>query len=389
MSTDLDLETPEPLTIEVAGHPVTVTYSRSYYGSLVPTISFPPPMLRHLDQIDVLERHPDATRYTTVYEVLGEDGTVIASTEWRWDIESAYRSALARRARGESVPALRAELDELMADAEQLRARGLYWPEFADAFSICRRELSYGYVDVAMVTERLGRARKLLARLSGPFVEVVVNCLIEGSIFHREVYNNNHMVRSRLVELYIRSGGFVDVPDDAEMALIYRRRLEAAGVENLEQVQRTDLGIQLADYFDWVVYEGIVFAPEQIAAVTAKGTSQYRIAYHLVEVDGEMVPRGVVCMPLSVYQKLQRPLETLPHGIELFLELTVQRGTNVDVVAKGVEGHQIQGRIAKYRGGQRRSKSAPPDEGILRRRSPAQASEVPPWCVARRPGRWR
>jgi hypothetical protein len=387
MPADLDTEIPEALTMEVAGHPVTVTYRRNHsYHSLVATISFPPPLLKHFDLIDAIQLHEDAWRDGTTYIIVDADGTEIASTEWHWDIEKAYQCALARRSRGETLAGLQVELEELKAEAESLRPRGLYWSGLTEAFLVCDYQLQNGdNLDVARVKELLGHVCKLLARLGGPFVDVVVSCLIDDTLFHPNVYHNNRTVRARLVELYIRSGGLVDVPDDTEMARIYRRRLTEVGVKNLEQVKATDLTIELSDYFDPETYEGVEFAPESISATTTKGTTTYPVHYRLVEVDGDIVPRGIVQLPLSVYEKLRQPLEQLPHDIELYLELTVQQGRDVSVVLKGQEGGQILGRINQYRSAKRRSRSAP----SVSRHAPVPGGKVPSWCVSKRPGRWR
>src|SRR6266576_1517690 len=176
MSTDLDRPVPAPLTMEVAGYTVTVTYERSYYGTLVPIFSFPPELIRHLDEVFDIELEEDTWKYSGRYVIVDPDGIEIVSTEYRWDIEAAYRRELSRLARAETLPEFKAELEELRQEAERLRERGLYWAELAQAIWICEHELQFraDHIDVARVKENLGRIRKFIARMTGPFIEVAV-----------------------------------------------------------------------------------------------------------------------------------------------------------------------------------------------------------------------
>ncbi len=369
---------PPPFTVEIGGHAVAVSYD--YYYSLKAIIRLPPAVLRFLDELDALELDPGVASYSRKYIVVDENGNRIVDNHLLSSLVREYESHLLWEKREQNEETFRAQLDELEAEASDLMRRGLSTSELMDTIVECQVGVSSWPLED--VVSKIQRIRRLIGELNGPFTEVVVRGLLKGTIYHKDSWRTNK-VRTELTILWVRSGGseFIELPTDDDLAEIYQKRLQ--GLTTMEEVLRTDLGIKLDDYApDWLLEE-LDLAPESIAVTGVEGEHHYDVVYSL-RPDGNMqVPSGTIQMRLNVYNRVD-VLPELPHGIQLFVELTVQGS----VVVKGWVA-DLPAEIKKRKGAKNRAANAPANVGIHRvgLHGPVAATGNSPWYVGH--VRWR
>lgn len=215
-----------------------------------------------------------------------------------------------------------------------------------------------------------------------------------------------HYARSRmnedallaLIALSIRSNGYIEMLGEEQLITIYGNRLR--GVATLVEARRRNLTIMLEDYAPGSVVKeleatdepSIKLAPSTIKLLKRdRSLHEFAVGYSLERVQGSLIPTGTVTLSLAQYE-LNRPvspsdpLAGLPHGIQLVVVITVDGRE----VTRGTPGENLDKRIRSYKGGKQRGALAPNGGLIGLSRQGAQLSEeIPPWCMSKRPGRWR
>lgn len=391
---------PETAQFEINGHTVTVNYRRDY--TLMARICFLPALLRELEAIMMLANDvvdPSVSSWNYYYVVVDDAGNELVSSPGGYALQYEYEQHVRREQQDQNYETLKAELDELSRTARALRGRDLPTSEINAAINAADTAIQnlYGYWKATTYSQAkaaLARVRRLIAELEGSFVAVVVRNLMNRTIWRSDT-GYNESIRRRQLVLWIRLGGdeplvehlgeaAIDLLTDDRLAQIYAERLQAAGVTNLTEVDKVELTLDSEEFVpEWLLgVPELHPAPEFLVLETPKGVVTPKVSYSLRPEGDELVPVGTARLKLSDYDKSSSTL-SLPHGIELVLELTV----NDIVVVRGPVGEVLTKRIKAYKGGRRRGNNAPPSD--LVRTSPVLAGEAPPWLATRRGVRWR
>lgn len=163
------------------------------------------------------------------------------------------------------------------------------------------------------VAESMGAVEGELDRLeNGDQVDLLVDALMGGYGY----YFNVSEVRKKLEELHIRSGGFIEVVTDDQLAAFYRRQVQH--VRSMTDLHEADLRLRLEDYAPAAVLADpeLNLAPSSIQLANRRGgLENFEVKYE----DGECGPIGIVKVPVNVFRASAKLGEfpVLPHGIKL------------------------------------------------------------------------
>lgn len=179
-------------------------------------------------------------------------------------------------------------------------------------------------------------AQKEVERLSGDTSELLLEGLMNGSIYHFDTAHNLRVIAA--VDAYsIRSGGFIEPFTEQMLRAHYTKCLE--GVSTADQLQVLDLKLNQEDYAPAEFLEELRddLAPEvlQVEGRKAGTTQDFALRYSFAEAEGKQVPTATVRMPAGTYLRVAaqfgKPsrLPTLPHGITLIIEAELDAKTSL------------------------------------------------------------
>lgn len=293
----------------------------------------------------VREQRAHSIRWV-VLDDRGEEATYdfSLSSLQRWGLPSYFKEL------GEE--ACRKQLNALAQRGAALRLQGFSTGHFVKLLRVAQTavgKLWYGQSTNSAVGA-LRAVERHLDRIEKDPARVLLEDILAGCTLHPHHRNNTRLLEE-IEALAIRSGGRVEMPPDEVLEELYELALR--DVTKVEKACQVDLRLTR----DLFVVESVlddssgVWAPEAFEYVDGKRSGVHPIIYCRDERNGKPIHKATLRVPLSVYRNKRVRLPELPHGIQLYLELTVQEKV-------GPEGFvdEIADRVRKYEGGKRRGK---------------------------------
>ena len=385
-------DVPEAEWLRVDSIAVYVKYERRHYGDLMAYLEV------NLGDALRLNWYPVPLHVRSIDEVrvVVGGGVVMTHPNYTGDIES-FRKAFTRwqdeRQRKEASRRLTPRLADLEKRYMRMERYGRPVVRLVDLMVKARRAhadltSSYRPSTQKAVEKLFSQVEEELNRLKDGGPGVIVDDLLDGVLYHADVEHNNAVIEE-VKSWHIRTNGFIDLIDEPVLRAFYERRITSEKVSDLKTFY---LRLNIEDYvLEDLVNELDDLAPASIALESSKGVVEYPVRYQYFERDGLRVPLGVVTLPLRVYEHnapeygKASKLPTLPHGIELRVEIVIQE----KIIFAGSPGEELDKKVTKLKRSRGRGKAI---EGVgndlgLRRYQPIAATPVPPWYTGSRP-RW-
>lgn len=287
----------------------------------------------------------EAVRYRAVHP----DGTILAVHSWHL-LEYEVRE----HEQGVLLDGFENQLKALTAACEELEEKGYSTAVLSSRIDTARDLVNlFGGWRETITPERIMAAlaacenERELVQTDPAWV--LLRDILSGNVWHRHHYENQAVIGQTAV-LAIRSGGQIEALTPEWVGGYYADCLY--GVDKLSAAQQVDLRFRLEDFVPSDP-DTSQFAPEHLVLTDRRGEAKrFPLEYEYAEVDGKPVPAGRATVPRSVYEAHVRRhgLPTLPHGIQLYLILTVES----QEVVRGFVGEQLDKRLKAAAKGNRR-----------------------------------
>lgn len=285
----------------------------------------------------------------------------------KWGLRSYFKEL--------GVEQCRKQLETLGERGASLRLKDFSTGHFLGLFENARkavRKLSWGSspsTDAAVTALRA--VERHLERIENEPSQVLLEDILSGAAYHRD-HSANVKLLADVVTLSVRSGGRIEMPAEETLKELYELALD--GASKVRAALEIDLALSQELFVPdgWQSDNTITWAPETFDYVDGSRSGSFNISYGMGERDGKVIPMASLRIPLSLFKNKRVVLPSLPHGIALYLELTLQE----KVVVSGFEDRIVE-RVRKYEGGRRR--------GGIRGGGAAFAVEEPstppPWAM--------
>jgi len=239
------------------------------------------------------------------------------------------------------------------------------------------------------IQSALTAVERELERVENNSTELIISGLMDGSIYQFDIAHNNAVV-AKVMDLSIRSGGFIEPITEEVLRAHYKQRL--GDIVTLHESIYRDLRISLEDYAPADILAELenekMLAPTTVELQNGNRSNEYAIRYEIMKIDKVPTKVGIVTIPLTVYRKnafeygKASKFPELPYDIQLKLEIVQQNR----VIAVGSDNEALLQKVKKFTGGVERGKKlkgTAAKEGISYLTGPLQASVPPPWFKGR------
>lgn len=375
---------PEPEDVVVDGVPVHIKYRDSYYGYCAD-------LYIDFDAAQQLTRLPEVqsrdSRFPSLITIHltspGVEGDLFP-VYFRSiaGLQQAIREYKLRQNRVKRQQESEDKLNDLMQQYYDLLHLGRPVEKLSTLLQKARLTINrmtswYAVVSYEAVVTAIRTVENEIERIKDGGSQLLVNDLLNGSIFHPHVVANQKTLAA--IDVFsIRTGNVLETAfTEGRLYDFYMERL--AEITHTSQLESCDLLISLDDYvLEESELDGFEVAPTAIELPSNKGTKSYEVTYAYKDIDGHKTAVATIRVPYKVYDEIgyeygrKTRLPQLPHGILWAFEVTL--GDNV--LASGLDTKDLRSNVERHKKGIERGGKLTNAE-----RNSFEATPLPPWAV--------